>query len=94
VRKGGQIFLIGLCVEPVETDFMTVVLGELSIEGSFLARAEFPAALDFIAQRRVDVEALVSHEVPLEEAVSGGFARLEEPDSGAVKILLRIGGEG
>jgi len=94
VRKGGQIFLIGLCVEPVETDFMTVVLGELSIEGSFLARAEFPAALDLIAQRRVDVEALVSHEVPLEEAVSGGFARLEEPDSGAVKILVRIGGEG
>lgn len=94
VRKGGQIFVIGLCVEPVETDFMTLVLGELSIEGSFLSRAELPAALDFIAQRRVDVEALVSHEVPLEEAVTGGFARLETPDSGAVKILVRIGGEG
>lgn len=93
VRKGGQIFIIGLCLEAVETDFMSVALGELSIEGSFLARAEFPAALDFIAQRRVNVEALVSHEVSLEEAVSGGFARLEAPDTGAVKILVRIGGE-
>jgi (R,R)-butanediol dehydrogenase/meso-butanediol dehydrogenase/diacetyl reductase len=93
VRKGGQVFLLGLCVEPVEADFMSVVLNDLCIEGSLAGRAEFPAAVDFIAQGRVDVDTLVSHEIPLDEVVTGGFERLTTPGSGAVKILVRIGGE-
>ena len=94
VRKGGQVFILGLCVEPVEADFMSVAMGELSIEGSFAGRAEMAAAVDFIAQRRVDVEALISHEILLEDVVEQGFRRLAVPGSGAVKILVRIGGEG
>ena len=94
VRKGGQVFVLGLCVEPVAADFMSVVLNDLCIEGSLAGRAEFPAAIDFVAQGRVDVEPLISHEIPLEEVVAQGFARLDTPGSGAVKILVRIGGEG
>lgn len=93
VRKGGQIFVLGLCVEPVEADFMSVVLNDLCIEGSLAGRAEFPAAIDFVAQGRVDVESLVSHEITLDEVVTGGFDLLDTPSSGAVKILVRIGGE-
>jgi len=93
VRKGGQIFVLGVCVEPVEADFMSVVLNDLCIEGSLAGRAEFPAAMDWVAQGRVDVEALVSHEIPLEDIVAGGFERLNTPGSGAVKVLVRIGGE-
>ncbi len=89
VRKGGQIFILGLCVEPVEADFMTVVLGDLCLEGSLLGRAEFPAAIDLIAQRRVDVESLISHEIALEDIVTQGFDRLAAPGTGAVKILVR-----
>jgi (R,R)-butanediol dehydrogenase/meso-butanediol dehydrogenase/diacetyl reductase len=92
VRKGGQIFVLGLCVEPVDADFMSVVLSDLCIEGSLAGRAEFPAAIDFVAQRRVDVESLVTHEIPLDEAAEGlGLAG--RPGSGAVKVLVRIGGE-
>jgi 2-desacetyl-2-hydroxyethyl bacteriochlorophyllide A dehydrogenase len=93
VRKGGQVFLLGLCVEEVKADFMSVVLNDLCIEGSLAGRAEFPAAIDFVAQRRVDVESLVSHEIPLDEVVTKGFNLLTMPGSGAVKILVRIGGE-
>jgi (R,R)-butanediol dehydrogenase/meso-butanediol dehydrogenase/diacetyl reductase len=93
VRNGGQVFLLGLCVEGVEADFMSVVLNDLCIEGSLAGRAEFPAAIDFVAQRRVDVESLVSHEIPLDEVVTKGFNLLTTPGSGAVKILVRIGGE-
>jgi 2-desacetyl-2-hydroxyethyl bacteriochlorophyllide A dehydrogenase len=92
-RKGGQIFVLGVCVMPVEADFMSVVLNDLCIEGSLAGRAEFPAALDFVATGRVEVEPLVSHEIPLEAVVSGGFDLLETPGSQAVKILVRIGGE-
>jgi len=94
VRKGGQLFILGLCVEPVEADFMSIAMGELSIEGSFAGRAEMAAAVAFIAQRRVDVEPLISHEISLDEVVELGFRRLAAPGSGAVKILVRIGGEG
>jgi (R,R)-butanediol dehydrogenase / meso-butanediol dehydrogenase / diacetyl reductase len=94
VRKGGQVYILGVCTEPVEADFMTVTLSNLCLEGSLAGWAEFPAAIDFIAQRRVNVDALVSHEISLDEVPRGGFQRLCTPDSGAVKILVRIGGEG
>ncbi len=92
VRKGGQIYLLGLCVEPVAADFMSVVFNDLCLEGSLAGRAAFPAAIDFLAQGRVNVEALVTHEIPLDEVVSGGFLPLSAPGSGAVKILVRFGG--
>jgi len=94
VRKGGQLFVLGLCVEPVEFDFMSVAMCELSIEGSFAGLADMAAAVEFIAQRRIDVEALISHEIFLEDVVEQGFRRLAIPGSGAIKILVRIGGEG
>lgn len=93
VRKGGQIFVLGLCVEPVEADFMSVALGDLCIEGSLAGRAQFAAAIDFVAQGRVDVDALVTHEIALADAVEQGFHRLDTPGSGAVKILVRIAEE-
>jgi (R,R)-butanediol dehydrogenase/meso-butanediol dehydrogenase/diacetyl reductase len=93
IRKGGQIYLLGLCVEPVAADFFSVVMNDLCIEGSLLGRTEFPAAIDFIAQGRVNVEALISHEISLDEVVTGGFVPLCAPGCDAVKILVRIGGE-
>lgn len=93
VRKGGQVFILGLCVEPVDGDFLSVVLNDLCIEGSLAGRVEFPAAIDFVAQERVDVESLVTHEIPLHAVVTEGFSRLTTPGSEAVKILVRLGGE-
>ncbi len=93
VRKGGQIFILGVCVEPVEMDFMSVVLSDLCLEGSLAGRAEVPAAIDFIAQGRVEVAALISHEIALDAVVTQGFQSLSVPRSGAIKILVRLGGE-
>lgn len=93
VRKGGQIFVLGVCPEPVEMDFMSVALGDLCIEGSLAGREAFPAAIDLLAQQRVQVDALVSHEIALDEIVARGFNLLDTPGSGAIKILVRIGGE-
>ena len=93
VRKGGQVFILGLCVEPVEADFLSVVLNDLCIEGSLAGRAEFPAAIDFVAQGRVDVESLITDEISLDEVVSKGFGLLDTPGSQVVKVLVRIGGE-
>jgi threonine dehydrogenase-like Zn-dependent dehydrogenase len=90
VRKGGQIFVLGVCAEPVEMDFMSVALGDLCIEGSLAGREAFPAAIDLVAQQRVQVDALVSHEIALDDIVTHGFNLLDTPGSGAVKILVQI----
>ncbi len=90
VRRGGQVFVLGLCVEPVPTDFMSLVLGELRIQGGYLGYGAFPAAVEFIAQGRVRVEPLITHEITLDEVLEQGFEVLLEPETKAVKILVQL----
>ncbi len=92
VGRGGQVLVVGLGVEPVGADFLTLVLHELDIRGSYLGYEEFPDALDSIAQERVDVETLVSHEIGLEDIVERGFQILDTRDAGAVKVLVKLTG--
>ncbi len=90
VRRGGQVFVLGLCVEPVPTDFMSLVLGELSIQGGYLGYGAFPAALEFIAQGRVRVESLITHQIALDELAERGFEALLQPETKAVKVLVQL----
>jgi (R,R)-butanediol dehydrogenase/meso-butanediol dehydrogenase/diacetyl reductase len=89
VRKGGQLVFIGLCEHPVMTDFMTVVMNELSIQGSYCGYEEFALALDYLAQGRIDAQAFISHEIALDDIVEKGFKVLVQPGTDAVKILVR-----
>jgi (R,R)-butanediol dehydrogenase/meso-butanediol dehydrogenase/diacetyl reductase len=90
VRKGGQIFVISICEEPVEADFMTLVLNELDIKGSYCGCEEYPYAIDFIAKKRVDVKSLISDVIPLDQLVPRGFEVLARPRTEAVKIIAKI----
>jgi len=90
VRKGGQVFVISICEEPVEADFMTLVLNELDIKGSYCGYEEYPSAIDFIAKKRVDVKSLISDIIPLDQLVEKGFEVLAKPGTEAVKIIARI----
>lgn len=91
VRRGGQVFVLGLCPEPVPTDFMTVVLSELDIRGSYLGHGAFPAALDYLAQGRIRVDPLVSHEIALDDVVEQGFMEMLRPGTTAIKVLVNLG---
>jgi (R,R)-butanediol dehydrogenase/meso-butanediol dehydrogenase/diacetyl reductase len=90
VRKGGQVFVISICEEPVEADFMTLVLNELSIKGSYCGYEEYPYAIDFIAKKRVDVKSLISDVIPLDQLVEKGFEVLAKPRTEAVKIIAKV----
>lgn len=89
VKRGGTVLVLGICEEPVEADFMTGVLNELSYQFSYLGYAEFPAAIRMIAHG-LNVEPLVSREIQLERVVEDGFEYLVSPDCSAVKILVKI----
>jgi len=90
VRKGGQVFVISICEEPVEADFMTLVMNELDIKGSYCGYEEYPYAIDFIAKKRVDVKSLISDVISLDELVEKGFEVLARPRTEAVKIIAKI----
>jgi len=90
VAKGGQILLLGLVVEPTAGDFFTLVLHELDIRGSYLGYEEFPEAVDLLAQGQVDVESLITHEIVLDDVVSGGFEVLDGANAGVVKVLVKV----
>lgn len=90
VGKGGQIVMVGLAPDPAAGDLMTLVLHELDVRGAYLGHGEFAQALAFIAQGRVDVESLISREVPLERALEDGFAYLLSGAPEAAKVLVRV----
>jgi (R,R)-butanediol dehydrogenase/meso-butanediol dehydrogenase/diacetyl reductase len=90
VRKGEHAFVISICEEPVEVDFMTPVLNELDIRGSYCGYEEYPYVIDFIARKRGDVKSLISDVIPLEQLVEKGFEVLAKPRTEAVKIIAKI----
>jgi threonine dehydrogenase-like Zn-dependent dehydrogenase len=90
VRRGGTILVLGICEEPVEADFMTGVLNELSVQFSYLGYAEFPKAIQLINSGRVNPAPLITRVIPLERVVEDGFELLTSPSCSDVKVLVQI----
>jgi (R,R)-butanediol dehydrogenase/meso-butanediol dehydrogenase/diacetyl reductase len=89
-KKGGTVLVLGLSEEPVDADFMTAVLNELTFQFSYCGYSEFPTALTLIANKMIDAERLITAEIRLEDVVEKGFQELVNPDSANVKILVKI----
>ena len=89
VRKGGQILQIGIPGRPVEVNMDQVAWKEVRIAGTFGQKdTAWRTAIHLMAERRVDMEALVSDILPLHDWESG--FRLAE-GGGGVKVLLEPG---
>ncbi len=90
VRKGGQVVILGICEEPVESDFMTVVLNEVEILGSYCGPEEYPAAITYLARGQVNPQSVISHVIPLEDLVSKGFEALAAPMPEPLKVVVEM----
>lgn len=88
-RKGGQIYIYGICEEPVQADFFSVVLNELQIKGGYASFDEYDLAIKLIKQHKIKVKDLVTDIIPLDDVVNKGFEELIKENSGAVKILIK-----
>jgi L-idonate 5-dehydrogenase len=87
VRRGGTVVQIGnLPGGSVPVPANAVMAKELNLVGSFRFGAEFAEAVRLIAERRIDVLAIVTAERPLAEA-PGAF-RLALDRSQSVKVVL------
>lgn len=88
VRKGGFVTLIGNLAPDVPLPLQAVVTREITLLGSCASAGEYPAAIEMLASRAVDVVPLISAIAPLEEGPTW-FDRLHRGGDGLMKIVLR-----
>ncbi|GAA4405695.1 galactitol-1-phosphate 5-dehydrogenase [Nibrella viscosa] len=87
VRKGATITLVGNLTPRAEVPLQAIVTRQLRLQGSCAINGEYEAALSLISSGKIDVEAILSAEVPLDEGASW-FQRLYDKEKGLIKVVL------
>ncbi|MEE2618422.1 MAG: galactitol-1-phosphate 5-dehydrogenase, partial [Candidatus Poribacteria bacterium] len=65
VRRGGTVTLVGNLAANVNLPLQKVVTQQLRLQGSCAICGEYPAALEMIERGEIDVDTILSAEVPL-----------------------------
>ena len=88
VRKGATVTLVGNLSPTAEIPLQAVVIQQLRLQGSCGICGEYPAVLDMIARKEVNVDAILSAEAPLSEGAEW-FHRLYNKEAGLIKVVLK-----
>lgn len=88
VRKGATVTLVGNLSPTVEVPLQAIVTQQLRLQGSCAINGEYEAALALIASGRINVDAILSAEVPLADGADW-FARLYAHEKGLIKVVLK-----
>lgn len=89
-QRGGRIVVIGMFLEPVPMELITVNLNELEIIGSAVyTHEDFKRALEWIDANRFDFKKLITHVLPLEKAEEA-LNLLAKHEENVIKILLDL----
>jgi L-iditol 2-dehydrogenase len=87
VRRGATVTLVGNLAPTADVPLQAVVTQQIRLQGSCAICGEYPAVLDMIARGKVNVEAILSAEVPLSEGAKW-FQRLYNKEPGLIKVVL------
>ncbi len=87
-RKGGSVVLVGNLAPLAGLALQDVVTRELTLLASCSSAGEYPACLDLIAQKKVDVAAFISAVAPLADGAAW-FKRLYAQEAGLLKVILQ-----
>jgi (R,R)-butanediol dehydrogenase/meso-butanediol dehydrogenase/diacetyl reductase len=82
------ICVVGLALKPIEVPFIRLWGHEKEITFSSGYEDEFPAAISYLADRRVKVEDLISRGIKLDEFIDKGIRPLMEQADKYIKILV------
>jgi len=88
IKKGGSVTLIGNIRAQIDFPLQTVVTREITLYGSCASNGEYPACIDMIVRKKIDVDSLISAVAPLSEGISW-FKRLYKREPGLMKVILR-----
>lgn len=87
-RKGATVTLVGNLSPTAEIPLQAVVTQQIRLQGSCAICGEYPAVLDMIARKEVNVDAILSAEAPLSEGADW-FQRLYNKEPGLIKVVLK-----
>ena len=88
LRKGATLTIVGNLSPVVQLPLQKVVTRQLHIQGSCAINGEYPAILELIAQKKLNVKAILSAEAPLEQGASW-FNRLYHKEKDLMKVVLK-----
>ena len=80
-----------LALKPIEVPFIRLWGHEKEITFSSGYEDEFPAAISYLADRRVKVEKLISERIELDDLVEKGITPLIEEPGRYIKVLVYPG---
>jgi threonine dehydrogenase-like Zn-dependent dehydrogenase len=86
LRPHGRLMVTGLAREDPSFSAADLLFKEIEITGSFIYTDEFPAAIDLLARRVVDVEPLISDVLDFGEGLQAFDQMLHS--SSTIKVLL------
>jgi len=90
IKRGGTIVLVGFPPKDiVEFDFMQILMKEAQIKSIFRYRNLYPAAIGAIADGKIDVKRMITHEFPFEESKQA-FDYVIENKSDVVKAMIKM----
>lgn len=87
-RRGARLIVVAVHKQPVAVDFRMVLAKEVHITGAIGYPDEFPEALELLAQRGGDLDALISHRFPFADFAQA-FAVAEDP-AVALKVMVEF----
>ena len=88
VKSGGQVMLVGINDKEVAINHFFLVLWEVEMKGALGYYDEFEHVIEFLDQRKIYTEPLISDTIPLTDLVERGFNRLLSSQD-MVKILVK-----
>lgn len=90
VKRGGTIVLVGLAAKNIiDFDFMQIMTKEAEIKSVFRYRNLYPAAIGAIADGKIDVKGIITHEFAFEDS-SKAFDFVIDNKNDVVKAVIKI----
>jgi L-iditol 2-dehydrogenase len=87
IKKGGSLTLVGNLSAKIDFPLQAAVTREITLYGSCGSNGEYPACMDMIVCKKIDVDSLISAVAPLSEGASW-FKRLYDKEPGLMKVIL------
>jgi L-iditol 2-dehydrogenase len=87
VKKGGSVTLVGNLSAKIDFPLQSVVTRELTLYGSCSSNGEYPACMDMIVRKKIDIGSFISAVAPLSEGALW-FKRLYDKEKSLMKVIL------
>jgi (R,R)-butanediol dehydrogenase / meso-butanediol dehydrogenase / diacetyl reductase len=89
-RRAGRVVIVGVPVGPVEFNFLSIVESEVEVIGSIshVYDEDYTNAIWLLGEGRIEVDALITHRIPLSNVVEDGFNWLLNHQAETLKIIV------